>query len=278
LLYEDVDVVFLSRRGSYLGRLQSSRPGRSSLVRRQYEVSGDESARLWLAREIVAGKIANQRALLLRYNRREGLPQLAGAARSLKERRRSVPAATSIAQLMGVEGAASKDYFGALAQVVPTWTAFAGRNRRPPRDPVNAMLSYGYAVLLGEVTAAVNLAGMDPSCGMLHGDDERRPSLSLDVMEEFRPLVVDTVVLEMFRKGSCSEDDFVGSDEDGAVLMGPAAKRQLVARLEERLVTEFAHVPSGERTSYRRAIYLQARQVANYLADPESGYEAVSWR
>src|SRR5689334_13392801 len=111
-----------------------------------------------------------------------------------------LPDATTRDEIMGLEGAAAREYFTAVGRAVPEQLRFAGRSRRPPLDLVNAALSFGYTILLGEAVAALAAAGLDPAIGLLHADADRRPSLALDLIEEFRPLVVDQVVITAARR------------------------------------------------------------------------------
>lgn len=276
-LYEKVPVTFLSRRGSYLGRLDAADRPRAALRRRQYRAGDRPSLRLELARGFVLGKIANQRTLLQRYTRRSSLPKLAGAANALRESYREAERAEDLPILLGVEGNAARCYFQALGELLPDEAGFTGRTRRPPKDPVNACLSYGYAVLVAEVTTAVSVVGLDPVAGFLHEDSERRPSLSLDVMEEFRPLIVDAVVLDLFRRRRLKASDHFRK-ERGAVLLDDDGRRILLAAYEERMLTVFSHVPSGKRVSYRKALTLQTQQIARVLEGAAERYEPVPWR
>ncbi|MGH2771329.1 MAG: CRISPR-associated endonuclease Cas1, partial [Actinomycetota bacterium] len=276
-LRNQIDVVFLSRRGQWLGRLDGPHPTNTRLRRRQYRRADDQEFRLGLARVIVAGKIANLRALLLRYQRRDAAPALVDTARGLEDLRRAALQAPTIPALMGVEGSASRDYFQAIALLLPEEAGFGGRNRRPPRDPANAALSFGYTLLLGEAVAALSVAGLDPHVGFLHAEDQGRPSLALDLVEEFRPLLVDTVVLELFRRRILTSESF-RRDQEKAVYLKDGPRRTFLAAFEERLLTRFAHVPSGTRTSYRRGVLLQARQLAGLVLGYADEYRPVSWR
>jgi CRISPR-associated protein Cas1 len=275
LLWNEIELVVQSRRGRYLGRLDSG-ANDAGLIRRQYEATGSEDQRIKLAKPIVAGKIANMRALLLRYNRRENLPHLHGATTALRDAYRDLKRHDELDEILGAEGNASRIYFGGLEVVLPEWAGFTGRNRQPPRDPGNAALSYGYALLLGETVAACRAAGLDPSCGFLHSDDRKRPSLALDLMEEFRPLIVDATVVELMRRSRLRPDHFERRGE--ASSLTPTGRRVLVESIEQRLITEFNHVPSGRKTYYRRALLLQAQQVASILRRSSNKYRAVPWR
>lgn len=275
-LSNQIDVVLCSRRGSYQGRLDGVRDRGVRLRRVQFRRADDGAFRCELARSLVEAKIFNQRALVLRYARRGSGAPLAGCAAHLKTAAIRARHADRLATLRGIEGAASRAYFRAWRHLVSDEVRFAGRNRRPPRDPVNAALSYGYALLVGMCAAALEAAGLDHHVGFLHDDEDGRPSLALDLMEEFRPLIVDTVVLESFRRGVLESSDF--RTRDGGVLLSEPGRRRFVAAFEERMLTRFAHVPSGTRTSYRRALFLQARQVAALIRDAIPSYSPVRWR
>jgi CRISP-associated protein Cas1 len=283
-LYQDVPVVLLSRRGRYLGRLDGSGSAGTATRRRQYAASADPLRRLVVARAVVAGKIANQRALLLRYGRapdRSG-PVLAAAGR-LRGLGRLAAACDDVGRLLGLEGIAAKCYFSAFGRLLPPGHPFPGRRRRPPTDLVNAMLSLGYACLTGEAVGAVAAAGLDPGIGFLHADADR-PSLALDLVEEFRPVVVDTVVLHCLRRQVVVATQTSVDRDSGGVFLNDAARNAFLAQLEERMLTRFAFTPLPSRVTYRRALHLQARQLsvllrADSLGDPCSQpYQTIRWR
>lgn len=153
--------------------------------------------------------------------------------------------------------------------------SFAGRKRRPPPDPVNSLLSLGYTLLTYEAFSAISAVGLDPYIGFFHGDVYGRPSLALDIMEELRPAVVDLLVLGAVNRGRLREEDFeIGEEEGGPVALLKEEPRKLFLGLyEERLANRIHHL-SREMT-YREALYVQARQVANYIREPGRGYEPV---
>ncbi|MFE1596978.1 CRISPR-associated endonuclease Cas1 [Nocardia sp. NPDC058705] len=170
--------------------------GRYEVLRAQYAAQDDTERSRALAAAMVRAKIANGRTLLTRTNSRRRLVPQPTPAR-LDRLRDHCANATTIAGLHGIEGAASRVYFDALRTLIPADWGFARRNRRPPRDPVNAMLSYCYTILAAEARHAVELAGLDPTRGFLHTSHRARPSLALDLMEEFRALIADTTVLRI---------------------------------------------------------------------------------
>lgn len=278
LLYEAIPATFLSRRGRWLGRLDAGGPHDASVRRKQYRAGDDPKARLELAQPFVMGKLANQRSLILRYRRRTDLPVLLGAANALRSIRRHAERCQDLNVLRGYEGEGSKVYFDALRSLFPDHAGFAGRNRRPPKDPANAALSFGYAILTGEATSALSTVGLDPVAGFLHDDRNKRPSLALDLMEELRPAIVDATVLDLFRRRALAPEHFRAEASPNAVLLTDAGRRRLLQGLEERLLTVFSHVPSGKRVTYRRAVTLQAQQIRNVLTGRSDSYEPISWR
>ncbi|MGW5317332.1 CRISPR-associated endonuclease Cas1 [Nocardia thailandica] len=252
----------------------STDTGRHDVLRAQYAAEDDPERTLALAAEIVRAKIANSRNLLTRTkSRRDRLP--ARTPQRLDRLRAHCAAATSIAGLHGIEGAASRLYFDALrALIAPEW-GFIRRNRRPPRDPVNAMLSYGYTVLAAESRRAVELAGLDPTRGFLHTRHRRRPSLAMDLMEEFRALVVDTTVLRLLATGAVTPAGFTATTN--GCRMDIPTTRALVGELERRLLTRVVHPIRRTPLSYRDCLGEQAVLLANSLVTGEP-YTPMLWR
>ena len=162
----------------------------------------DAHRRLALVKAIVTTKIHNQHAVLYRHGQAENL---------LKLRKKLVQGQTTLDQVRGVEGIAAREYFAYWSKMLNHPWEFVGRNRRPPTDPVNSLLSFAYGLLRSQVTAAVYLAGLDPYIGYLHEVHHGQPSLVLDLMEEFRPLVADNVVLSMLDKQQLKPQDFTES-------------------------------------------------------------------
>jgi CRISPR-associated protein Cas1 len=140
---------------------------------------------------------------------------------------------------------------------------FAKRTRRPPTDPINALLSYAYTLLMHQVSAAVNIVGLDPYVGYLHSSQYGKPALALDVMEEFRPVIADSVVLTLVNNGMIKRDDF--TEEFGAFRLTDAARRTFLTKFEERLSTEVQHPTFKYKATYRRCLELQVRLVAKWL-------------
>jgi CRISPR-associated protein Cas1 len=274
-LNNDIDVILLSRRGSFLGTVAGGHSD-AGLLRAQLRVVDDPDQRLNAAREIVQGKLRNQEVLLLRFVGPDSAETVEQATNAIKAMHDQAVRAVAIDELRGVEGMAARSYWAGVRAIIPE-VGFEGRHRRPPPDLINSALGYGYAVLLGECVAACHAVGLHPSFGLLHDEDARRPSLALDLMEEFRPLIVDQVVVELTRRRSLTAEHVRTDTARGGVLLTEKGRRRLTAGIEDRLLTTSHHFGSGHRTSYRRIIHLQASAL-NRLFRRGEPYEAIRWR
>lgn len=277
LLSRNIDLVFLSGTGRYFGRLAGATGADPFLREAQYRVAADASLSLGLAQRFVRGKIANQRSVLLRSARRSH-PAVVTALERLGAARDRVAGTCGISELMGVEGAAAREYFGALGVVLEE-TGFRVRRRRPPPDPVNSVLSFGYTLLVQEVIGAVEAAGLDPYRGFLHRPKVGRPSLALDLVEEWRPMLVDWLVVRLFSSGRLGVSDFEYPDGDGGMCrLGGDARKVVLSGFERRMLTLFSHVGSGRRVSYRVGLSLQALALASLVREGSVDYRPVAWK
>lgn len=268
LLDEGVEVAFLSLYGKYYGRLIGESSGNGSLRVAQVLRSQEAPFALALARRFVRGKLGNMRVFLQRYARREGDAAVAEAVKGIARMLERVEHCQTINSLSGVEGQASAIYFGAFKRLLhPPWR-FEKRMRRPPPDPVNALLSFAYTLLGQNVLGAVWTVGLDPYVGFLHQLSYNRPSLSLDLMEEFRSIIADSVVLRCLNNGILKPEHFQPGDEpDRPVVLGEEGIRLFVRELEHRFSQEFKHPVSGERITYRRLFLLQAYALAKAVSE-----------
>lgn len=228
VLAKGVDLAFCSQRGHYLGSAMAGHVARAGRLRRQVQWSAEESRFLPLSRSIVEAKIRKQIVLLRRMTRREWARELSEAVAQAQSYLAVVPDAGTREEIMGLEGAVARVYFQAWRQLLPPELGFTGRSRRPPLDVVNSALSYGYAVLVAEGVSALVAAGLEPVIGFLHSDDEDRPSLALDLIEEFRPLVVDQVVLEAIGHGRLGPQHARRDEQRGGVLLTSAGREALL--------------------------------------------------
>jgi len=215
LLKAGAEVVLLTRNGRFLGRLCSGLSPSARARHCQYARLQDPTARLGFARRVVAGKIANQVRLLRRHQSRLKDPSVASALPRMRQAGADALTAADVDILRGLEGAAAAAYFGVFGRLLKAeGVAFERRVRRPPPDPVNILLSFGYTLLGNLVHAAVETAGLDPYLGALHELRAGRPSLVLDLLEELRPVVVDTAVLRAFNTRAMLPGDFVSITDD----------------------------------------------------------------
>jgi CRISP-associated protein Cas1 len=280
LLEHEVDVAFFSMYGRFRGRLGRGGSKHARLRHAQLGLSSSEGRSLTAAKTIVRAKLANQRALLLRLA--EERPQnLAGelrrAAEGINQMREAAASATDPDQLRGYEGKGSVYYFGAFRRLLsPDWR-FDGRKFYPPPDPFNALLSFGYALLQKDVTATIEIVGLDGYLGCFHTLEYGRPSLALDLMEEFRPLVVDTAMLDIVFGEKLKPQQFVFTGrEDRPVELGQALLPVAIQGYEERLQDVVQHPGSGSGQTLRRCIELQARSYARFVMGSRRDYDALA--
>lgn len=276
LLERGIPISFLSGGGYFVGRATGSDTNNVDLRMAQYRASSDDATCLELARAFVGGKIRNCRTMLRRNHESLG-PTTLG---ELKQLTRKAAAAESLASLLGIEGAAARVYFQAFAGMLkprePLSFDFQRRNRRPPRDPVNALLSFTYALLVKEIVLAASGVGLEPLLGFYHQPRFGRPALALDLMEELRPIVADSVVVNAINTGVITADDFVSIAD--ACNLKPHARRALTDAFERRLDQLISHPIFGYRISYRRVIEVQARLLARVITGELPAYPPLITR
>lgn len=244
---------------------------------RQYALAAEESRSVQIARQLISGKIRNCRTLLRRH-----LGKDADGAKPLLEKleryRRQAEGTDNNASLLGIEGMAAKTYFSGLFQLMGQRHGFHvnDRNRRPPRDPVNAVLSFCYALLTKELTIVLQAVGFDPMLGVFHCPRYGRPSLALDMAEEYRPLIADSVMLTAFNNGELTSNSFL--ERAGAVVLTPAGRSALIACFERRMTTEVTHPIFGYKLSYRRLLEVQCRLLARTILGELEHYPAFTTR
>jgi CRISPR-associated protein Cas1 len=295
LLQRGIDTVFMSQNGRFRGRLQSYEGKNISLRLGQFRSSQDPAFLLDLAARVVRGKIQNSRLVLRRQQQRLQSPQVEESLLRLRASITRTEKVASLDELRGVEGNASAVYFDALRLVnCNPALPFRGRTRRPPLDPFNALLSFGYGLLLGTINTAVHVVGLDPYLGSLHTPDNGKPSLVLDLMEEFRPLLVDALVLAMVNRGQIQPHDFRVKQDAGSlpvdfqdpdeprkseypVLLQPASLKKVVVLYETNLQRTVTYAPTGNNLTYRQICLEQTRRLARHYLGTDS-YEAFSPR
>lgn len=278
LLENDVPLAFFSHGGFFYGLLGGLGTKNIELRMAQHEKLRDPAFCLRVARGLVGSKIRNCRTLL----RRNAEAVEASVLFELEQLAKKAEACEQAESLLGLEGSAARVYFGAFVKMVKGNEAIVsrfdteGRNRRPPRDPINALLSFLYAILTKELTIAVANAGLEPMLGVYHRPRFGRPSLALDLMEEFRPLVADSTVVNVLNTGVVGEGDFV-IRRDGCSL-APAGRKKVLYAYERRMDQLVTHPTFDYRISYRRVLEVQARVFGRLLLGEANEYPAFRTR
>jgi CRISPR-associated protein Cas1 len=278
LLERNIQVSFLSYGGWYYGRATGVDSNNVELRVAQHRAAGNADFAVRLARGLVASKIRNSRTLV---RRNHGAPPLL-ALSELEQLARKAEKAEALDTLLGLEGTAARTYFGAFTGMLKGNAALSGafdldgRNRRPPKDPINALLSFSYSLLTKDFVLALAAVGLDPLLGYYHQPRFGRPALALDLMEEFRPLIADSTVIGALNGGTFGEDDFI-THPTGVSMTAPA-RRRLIAAYERRMEQLITHPVFGYRISYRRVLEVQARLLARTLLGELDEYPSFRTR
>ncbi len=269
-------IQYLSYYGRYESICHSPLSTNIKLRIKQFEEFGSSSRRLYLSRRIVESKIRNQRTLL----RRNLKVDVSGSSYSLEDLRRmyvKTQECSSQESLLGIEGYAAKAYWSLFPyQFQGDSFTFAGRNRRPPRDPVNVLLSLGYTLLLRDCYVALSSIGFDPYRGFYHASEYKRPSLALDMMEPYRPIIVDSSVLRSINQGIVKASDF--SIYKGGCYITPSAKKRFINVYEQRMGEVITHPSFDYSLSYRRTLVLESRLLARYIQGDINEYTPLTVR
>lgn len=282
LLDQGIETLFIHQNGQFRGRLQSGFATNPAIRLAQYRTV-DTGFGLALAQRLVVGKVRNQRVLLQRRHRMTtgqnvelaaAIAELITASQGIE--RNNAPLTRD--QLMGLEGLCGRAYFQGLQHWFPAAWGFEGRNRQPPRDPVNALLSWGYGILLSRVFAAAVQAGFDPYLGFFHATQAYRPNLVLDLMEEFRPLIVDQAVIATIYSGLLTPDDFEPSPDGEGIWVGAVGKKLFLAQLERQFCKRLLYSPQNRRLTMSQIILEQARWVGRCLVNQTLDYQGFMLR
>ena len=262
-----VNLAFFTEYGRFYGRLQGKKSGNVLLRRAQYHA--DDKTSLEIARSMVAAKLVGSRNLLLRHQRNHGTTgSVEHAAKHLAASIRLAKYVDNLDSLRGIEGDAAATYFSAFEELINENRredfSFSGRNRRPPRDPVNALLSFVYAILGQDIGAALNGVGLDPQVGFLHADRPGRDSLAQDLLEEFRPWLADRLVLSLINRRQLKASDFI-TESSGAVRMSDGARKQLLVAYQEKKQQEVMHPFLKEKVPIGIIPHIQAMLLARHL-------------
>ncbi|MHA7063072.1 type I-C CRISPR-associated endonuclease Cas1c [Azospirillum argentinense] len=277
-----ISVGFLSDTGRFLMRVEGPVSGNVLLRRAQYRAADNPLRAASVTRGVLAGKLANQRTVLRRHRRDHTDPTgaLASAEDAISRALTQLDRPLDVDRLRGVEGDAAACYFGAFAAMIrrgePEWR-IAGRSRRPPLDRINALLSFIYTLLTHDVRGALEAVGLDPQVGFLHTDRPGRPSLALDLLEEFRAPFADRLVLTLINRQELCLDDFeIG--ETGAVALTADARKAVLVAYQKRKKEELTHPFLNEKLPFGLMWHAQARLLARHLRGDLDAYPPFLWR
>ncbi|MCY3837896.1 MAG: type I-C CRISPR-associated endonuclease Cas1c [Gammaproteobacteria bacterium] len=282
-----VCVSMLGRNGRFLARIEGPVSGNVLLRRAQYRATDDVAVTAKLAGHIVTGKLLNQRTVVRRALRDHGATmvadtreRVAACDRRLTDTARRSTGSSSTAVVRGIEGEAAREYYSIFDDLIrrgDRGLSFKGRSRRPPLDPVNALLSFLYTLLTHDCRSALETVGLDPAVGYLHRERPGRPSLALDVMEELRPVLADRLTLSLINRGQLRARDFETAVSGAVTLRDDARKRVLVA-YQTRKKAELLHPFIKEKTTLGLVPFVQATLLARHLRGDLDEYPPFVWR
>jgi CRISPR-associated protein Cas1 len=274
LLQQGASLSLVSPTGALLGRLQAAAARNIPLRHQQYRCAEQPAFCLELSRAIVQAKLRNQRTLARRLLRKPapGASPTPAPISEISRALRAARAAPDLPGLRGLEGQAARAYFSILRLALPAEWRFPRRSRRPPGDPFNALLSLGYSLLTNNLITALEVCGLDPYDGFFHADKYGRPALALDLVEEFRSLIADSLALTLVNKRILSLEDFQPGS-DGGVYLRPAALRRFLGQYSRRIQTRVYHPLAGRPISYQKCFEVQARQVRKVIEGQQAAYQ-----
>lgn len=281
---KDIGISFLTEYGKFLAAVRGPISGNVLLRRNQYRMADDEISTRGIALNIVSAKLANSRLVLNRANReysdRIDSVAVKRASSSIDRIIDQLHKAIDTDAVRGYEGMAAAEYFGIFEELIIDQKEsfkFSERNRRPPLDPVNALLSFIYTLLAHDVRSALETVGLDPSVGFLHRDRPGRPGLALDLMEEFRPVIADRLVLSLINRRQVSSGGFKQA-ENGAVVMDDVTRKTVLVEYQNRKQDEVLHPFIGEKIPIGLLFFVQANLMARFIRGDIDGYPPYFWR
>ena len=280
----NISLCFLSPQGKFRARVTGSVKGNVVLRKKQYEMSMEPNTAIGIARNCILGKVYNSRWILERAVRDHGMQvdvqKVGQASDFLKKSLTNIEVCMDTAQLRGFEGEAASIYFGVFNELILQQKKdfiFNGRNKRPPMDNVNAMLSFVYTLLTNMTASALETVGLDPYVGFMHTDRPGRASLALDMIEELRPVLADRFVLTLINKKMITKKDF-SKKEDGAVLISDTARRNLLTEWQNKKKEVITHPYLGEKVEWGMVPFVQAMLLARYLRGDIDEYPPFFWK
>lgn len=280
----NVAITFLTEYGSFLATIKGRTQGNVLLRREQYRRADNEGVSADITRWVLTGKLANSRTVLRRALRDHSdkifCEEVLLVSKRLKYSLEQIKEVNSLDSLRGIEGESAAAYFNVFDHLIVAQKkdfSFSGRNRRPPRDKVNCLLSFLYTLIMHDVRSALETVGLDPYVGYLHRDRPGRPGLALDIMEEFRPFIADRLVLSLINRGQVQAKGFKNI-ETGAVIMKDDIRKEVLIAYQKRKQEEVVHPYLNERVKIGILFYIQALLFARYIRGDIDGYPVFIWK
>lgn len=260
-----ISVSMFSTKGKYFGRIESTSHINAKRLKQQVYLSDNDEMRVQFSKKIILNKIHNQRVLLSRYQRSSD-KNIEEYMRAMKIHENKISQCSSIEQIMGYEGNAARQYFMALSKLIKEDFRFSGRNKRPPKDPFNSMISLGYTILMYEIMGEIENRGISPYIGFMHKDIERHPTLASDLLEEWRAVIVDATVMSLIQGNEIDISEFDKDEETGAVMISKNGINIFIKKLEKKLQSNMNYLEYLEHpVSFRRAIWWQVAKIVNCI-------------
>ena len=279
-----IAISFMTEHGRFLAAVNGFTPGNVLLRREQYRRADSPEATATIARACIVGKLANYRTVLRRANRdqqkSESTDRIERMANRIDLKLKTLQSGLGLDQLRGAEGDATADYFAVFNELITSQKerfSFTSRSRRPPLDPVNAMLSFLYSMLTNDMRSACESVGLDAAVGFLHRDRPGRPGLALDLMEELRPVLVDRVVLSVINRQQVNVAGFI-KEPGGGIRMDDATRKELVGAYQKRKSEEITHPFLQEKMTLGLVPLIQARLLARFLRGDSDAYPPFNWK
>ena len=279
-----IGLCFMTQHGRFLARISGPVNGNVLLRTAQYHIAEDESKSLPFAKLFLTGKIYNSRWSIERTLRDHALrvdaDKMKAVSEQMKKALMEIPNVPTIDELMGIEGSTAKAYFSVFDQMIlknPNYFHFDGRNRRPPLDPVNALLSFSYSILANEIEGALESVGLDPAVGFLHTLRPGRASVALDMLEELRAPLADRFVLSLINLGTITERDFVRK-ENGAIYLNDDGRKHFFIAWQKRKQEVITHPFLKEKIPWGLVPYAQAKMLSRCIRGDLDAYPPFMWK
>jgi len=280
----DIAVSFLTEHGKFLAAVRGPVSGNVLLRRQQYRMADDDSMSAKIARNIVLGKLSNSRIVMNRVARdhenKIDSASVKGASATIDRLMDQLDTVNDLDTVRGIEGLSAAEYFAVFDHLIVDQKEdfkFKNRNRRPPLDPVNALLSFIYTLLAHDIRSAIETVGLDPAVGFLHRDRPGRPGLALDLMEEFRPVIADRLALSLINRRQVAVKGFKKA-ENGAVVMDDDTRKTVLVEYQNRKQDEIFHQYIGEKIPVGLLFFVQANLFARFVRGDLDGYPPFFWR